>query len=86
MLDDFLSNFEEWHLGIPYYGFWAIVIEQPEYLSLISKAQNHLQHFFLPNYSRQAHITLNVCGLMSEDHFSNAALDDQISIIEEMKL
>ena len=96
MLDDFLShthtdalcdkNFEEWHLGIPYYGFWAILIDQPEYLSLISKAQNHLQHFFLPNYSRQAHITLNACGLMSEDHFSNVDLANQISNIEEMKL
>jgi 2'-5' RNA ligase len=96
MLDDFLShthtdalcdkNFEEWHLGIPYYGFWAIVIEQPEYLSLISRAQHHLQNFFLPNYSRQAHITLNACGLMSEDHFPDVDLADQISIIEKMKL
>jgi len=96
MLDYFLThthtdalcdkNFEDWHLGIPYYGFWAILIEDPTYISLIAKAQTHLQNFFLPNYSRQAHITLNACGLMSEEHFSEAALINQISSIEEMKL
>jgi len=96
MLDDFLShshtdalcdkNFKEWHMGIPYYGFWAIMIERPEHLSLISKVQSHLQHFFLPGYSRQAHITLNACGLMSERHFSKADLDKQVSIIEAMNL
>tara|TARA_R110001592_G_scaffold68269_3_gene209138 strand:- start:15230 stop:15847 length:618 start_codon:yes stop_codon:yes gene_type:complete len=96
MLSDFIShshtdalsdeNFEKWHCGIPYYGFWAILIEKPEYLALISQAQTHFQNFFLPGYSRQAHITLNACGLMSEAHFSEAALDKQIRIVKEMKL
>lgn len=96
MLSNFLShshtealvdkNFEEWHRGIPYFGFWAIMIEQPEALALISKAQEHLQHFFLPHYSRQPHITLNACGLMSPDHFSQTKLDLQISMLKAMSL
>lgn len=96
MLSNFLShsytdalidkNFAEWHLGIPYYGFWAIMIEAPEHLNLIAKAQHHLQNFFLPNYSRQAHITLNACGLMSERFFSKHDLDKQIRAIESMNL
>ena len=96
MLRNFLSysytdalidkNFEEWHQGIPYYGFWAIMIEVPEHLNLITRAQNHLQDFFLPNYSRQAHITLNACGLMSEKFFSKAVLAKQIHAIKSMKL
>jgi len=96
MLSNFLShshtealvdkNFKEWHRGIPYFGFWAVMIEQAEALSLIAKAQEHLQDFFLPHYSRQPHITLNACGLMSPDHFSQTKLDQQISMLEAMSL
>ena len=96
MLHNFLSHtytdalcdrdFKEWHGGIPFYGFWAILIDQPEYLSVFSKAQNHLQGFFLPGYARQAHITLNACGLISETHFSKDALIKQISALKEMHL
>lgn len=96
MYEEFLShkkttascdrNFEEWHLGIPHYGFWAVVIDNLNCLDLVSRAQTHLQHLFLPGYTRQAHITLNACGLLSETHFSQAKLDQQIRILEYLNL
>tara|TARA_R110001599_G_scaffold302362_1_gene508029 strand:- start:7345 stop:7956 length:612 start_codon:yes stop_codon:yes gene_type:complete len=96
MLEEFLSHkyttascdrdFKEWHRGIPYYGFWAILVDCPKLLSKVSKAQTQLQPFFLPGYTRQAHITLNACGLLSETHFSQAKLDQQINILEDLSL
>lgn len=96
MFEEFLShkyttascdrNFKEWHLGIPYYGFWAILIDNPKLLSVISKAQVQLQPFFLPSYNRQAHITLSACGLLSGTYFSQAKLDQQIKTIETLNL
>ena len=75
MLNDFLAlpyteaicdkNFAEWHQGIPYYGFWAIIVDHPEHLALINRAQDHLKEFFLSRYLRQPHITLSACGLLT---------------------
>jgi 2'-5' RNA ligase len=96
MLEEFLSHkhttascdrdFKEWHLGIPYYGFWAILVDNPKLLSVVSKAQTQLQPFFLPSYRRQAHITLNACGLLSETHFSQSKLDQQINNLKILNL
>jgi 2'-5' RNA ligase len=96
MLENFLSNthtdalidkdFKEWHLGIPYYGFWAIVIEKQDYLARISQAQKYLQQFFLPGYARQPHITLHACGLMSEAYFSNSLLNEQIELFKSLNI
>ncbi len=82
----FDKDFQEWHHGIPYYGFWAILIEDKNSLGQVSNAQKQLQHFFLPGYSRQAHITLNAGGLMSEAYFSKTKLAQQISLIQSIGL
>lgn len=96
MLKEFLSHkhttascdrdFKEWHLGIPNYGFWAILVDSPKLLSVVSEAQTQLQPFFLPGYTRQAHITLNACGLLSKTHFSQAKLEQQINTLEDLNL
>jgi len=96
MLADFLShshttalcdrNFKEWHEGIPYYGFWAVLIDSSDLMQRVLEAQSHLQHFFLPDYKRQAHITLNACGLMTDTRFSNSLLDRQITALKQLTL
>lgn len=96
MLENFLScshtkalcdkDFTEWHRGIPYYGFWAIMIDQADCQSYVSHAQSYLSHFLLPGYQRQAHITLNACGLIAETHFSKAHLQKQMDQLHQLDL
>lgn len=95
MLEEFLShthttklcdrNFTEWHKGISHYGFWAVLIDSINCLQRVSAVQSHLSEFFLPAYKRQAHITLNSCGLMADTHFAPSKLDQQISALNHLK-
>lgn len=76
------KDFREWHRGIAYYGFWAVLIEDKQWGSHIVKIQDYLKDYFLPDYARQAHITLNTCGLLSDNFFSKALLDQQVQAIK----
>lgn len=95
-LSDFISqtktdalvdeNFSDWHRGIPFYGFWAIIIRNKQWLTFIQETQAELSHYFLPGYARQAHITLNACGLLDERHFSKAKLEAQCAALDKKVL
>lgn len=71
------KNLNGWHQGIPWYGFWAVLVTQPEWLEVIRSAQTHMQAYLLPDYARQAHITLSASGLLAEQHFSAAHYQQQ---------
>lgn len=81
-----LRDFFEWHQGIPYYGFWAIEIQHPECLQRIKHCQELFADKLHPNYLRQAHITLSASGLLSENHFTDSALRQQIEKLNSANL
>jgi 2'-5' RNA ligase len=64
------KTLNDWHQGIAWYGFWAILVTDRQWLKALQDAQQHLKQQLLPGYARQAHITISASGLMHKDHFS----------------
>lgn len=55
-------NFAEWHQGRPRYAFWAITLDKPTVRQRVHDLQTQLSYWLLPDYERQPHVTLQVCG------------------------
>lgn len=81
-----LEDFPKWHMGIKYFGFWAIEVSTFECKDKIKSYQNHLSSFLHPNYLRQAHITLVASGLLSDEYFSKDLLKRQINELEKSNI
>jgi 2'-5' RNA ligase len=71
------THLQTWHQGIPWYGFWAVLITDIQWLACLETARTHLQSFLLPDYARQAHITLSAAGLIHPRHFSTRHYEQQ---------
>jgi len=56
------DNFVRWHLGRPFYAVWIVEADTAEMRAHISAMRRHLGDWLLPDYRRQPHITLAVCG------------------------
>ena len=65
-------DFPEWHGGIARYGFWAVVVDCPQWQALFDAAGRHVAAHVLPGYRRQPHITIAAAGLIDEAHLSVA--------------
>ena len=77
-----LRDFFEWHKGIKHYGFWAIEITDQACLDKVLRYQQLLTKHVHNHYSRQPHITLMAAGLLSENHFSQNQLEQQIHALK----
>lgn len=80
------QDFTEWHHGIPYYGFWAVLITEPSWLNIIKQAQSHLSPFLLPAYARQVHITISASGLLDKQFFTRQDYLKQIQALHDANL
>lgn len=81
-----LRDFSEWHQGIKHYGFWAIEINNKDCLQQIHACQQQLADKLHPHYLRQPHITLSAAGLLDEQYFTQASLQQQIKKLKESAL
>ena len=45
-------DFFEWHNGISHYGFWAVVINDLDWIELWDAAHAHIKQFVHPDYQR----------------------------------
>lgn len=79
-------DFVEWHNGISHYGFWAVVIDDPDWIALWSMARTHIKRFINPDYQRAPHITIIACGLLDQNHFSTEQLDRQRRVLNKTKI
>jgi hypothetical protein len=52
----------DWHHGRSHYAVWAIELDIPAAWHLVDSARAHLHARLLPEYSRQPHVTLAICG------------------------
>ena len=59
-------DFHEWHQGRPRYAIWAIDVDTPEVCQQVLAAEQQLTGLLLENYARKPHITLSVCGFLSD--------------------
>lgn len=78
--------FTDWHKGVDHYGFWALEVHDPTWLSLISEAQAFLRQYAYPNYLRAPHITISACGLVDDGNFSKVLLAEQINALKTLDI
>lgn len=55
-------DFPEWHRGRPRFAVWAIALDDPAVERRLDQMREALHPWLLPDYRRQPHITLHVCG------------------------
>jgi 2'-5' RNA ligase len=79
-------DFVEWHKGISHYGFWAVVIDDLNWIELWKAAHAHIKRFVHPDYQRTPHITIIACGLLDQNHFSTEQLKQQWRALNEMMI
>jgi 2'-5' RNA ligase len=56
----------EWHRGREDYSVWLIELGNGEILKKVHAAREHLSEFVIRPYERQPHITIFVCGFLSD--------------------
>ncbi len=76
-------DFSEWHLGRNKYFLWGISITSEKIDARFVSARKQLFEYLLSPYFRQPHITLFVCGFLTDqvknnDDYSQEQLDFQI--------
>ena len=81
-----LRDFQEWHKGIKYFGFWAIEVSCLDCLDKIKLCQEYFSDKLHLNYSRQPHITLVASGLLSDDFFHQDLIEKQIEQIKKSNI
>jgi len=81
-----LRDFRQWHRGVPHYGFWCLMIDDPAWQNAVALAQTHMAGFLHPGYRRQPHVTLFSCGLLAEDFFSEEMFARQMNALAEARL
>ncbi|TBU88524.1 2'-5' RNA ligase [Stutzerimonas kirkiae] len=84
-----LCDYPDWHLGRERYGVWIIEIESPALLAYIDKARQQIADLLHPQYRRQPHVTLFVCGFEQPQHhqpddFTPQALQAQIASLKPL--
>ncbi len=70
-------DYPEWHHGRPRYTLWSIPIEAPSVLERLDQARARLGDWLHPDYARQAHLTLFVCGFPNARPWRNDDIHPQ---------
>jgi len=79
-------DFFEWHNGVSHYGFWAVLINDLNWIELCDAARAQIKQFVHPGYQRTPHITIIACGLLDQNHFSNEQFKQQWTALSEMMI
>lgn len=84
-------DFHEWHQGRPRYAIWAIDVDSPEVRQQVLAAEQHLAALLLENNTRKPHITLSVCGFLSDkveqaDDFGVNLFEAQLANLSQLNL
>ena len=84
-------DFHEWHKGRALYAIWAIEVDTPEVRQHVLAAEQHLAGLLLENYARKPHITLSICGFLSDkaeqaDDFGINLFEAQLANLSQLNL
>ena len=86
-----LRDHPEWHLGRERYWLWSIAVDCPAVLQRLQAARALLGDWLHPPGTRQAHVTLFVCGFATataqlDDDITRAALETQRRALEKLSM
>ena len=60
------ADFSGWHRGRPHFAVWAIALAAPAIDARLASVRRRFDGLLRPDYARQAHVTLHVCGFPCE--------------------
>ncbi|MCW8929240.1 MAG: 2'-5' RNA ligase family protein [Gammaproteobacteria bacterium] len=87
-----IRDFPEWHHGRKNYAVWVLLCDDNEALQeKFNAARQHLNSYLLEPYHRQPHITLFVCGFLSDeyrynDDFTYGQYESQLQVLKEANI
>jgi 2'-5' RNA ligase len=61
------GDFSDWHRGRKEFALWMIRLEHNAVFRKVEAARKHLSGLLLTPYKRQPHITLFVCGFLTDE-------------------
>ena len=73
-LANYEQDFTKWHKGRTQYYFWAIPVEQSQWIESFCEAGKYLQDYLVSNYRRQPHITVLPVGFDRPESLNNSAI------------
>lgn len=84
-------DFVEWRRGRSHYAVWAIDVDGPALAARSERLRRHFARQLMPGYSRQAHVTLSLCGFPAHrprlaDDYGVAALAAQLASLAAARL
>lgn len=85
-------DYPEWHKGRKHYALWYIEIHHPELLAYLSDLTEKFSNYLLHPNTRQFHITLYICGFLTEDKkqfdddFIQSKFQQQLKILSQNQL
>ncbi len=85
-------DYPDWHQGREHYALWYIDIQQPEILDYLHDLRQQFADVLLQPNIRQFHITLFVCGFLTEnskkldDDFPEYNIKLQQQLLEQLQL
>lgn len=74
MVPTSIRDYPEWHLGRQNYALWYLEINDQKLVDYLDGLRRHFSDFLLEPNSRQYHVTLFICGFLTDE--SKAYKDD----------
>ncbi|MDS7935822.1 2'-5' RNA ligase family protein [Acinetobacter sp. V91_7] len=89
MVPTSLRDYPEWHLGRQNYALWYLEINDQKLVDYLDGLRAHFSDFMLEPNSRQYHVTLFICGFLTDesklykDDFSFSKFEQQREILRK---
>lgn len=89
MVPTSIRDYLEWHLGRQNYALWYLEINDQKLVDYLDGLRAHFSDFLLESNSRQYHVTLFICGFLTDeskaykDDFSFSEFEQQREILRK---
>ncbi|CAI3101622.1 hypothetical protein MWMV18_MWMV18_00138 [Acinetobacter calcoaceticus] len=89
MVPTSLRDYPEWHLGRQNYALWYLEINDQKLVDYLDGLRRHFSDFLLEPTSRQYHVTLFICGFLTDesklykDDFSFSEFEQQREVLRK---
>ncbi|EEY78060.1 hypothetical protein HMPREF0012_00929 [Acinetobacter calcoaceticus RUH2202] len=89
MVPTSIRDYPEWHLGRQNYALWYLEINDQKLIDYLDGLRRHFSDFLLEPNSRQYHVTLFICGFLTDeskaykDDFSFSEFEQQREILRK---
>ncbi|WP_198078596.1 2'-5' RNA ligase family protein [Acinetobacter calcoaceticus] len=89
MVPTSIRDYMEWHLGRQNYALWYLEINDQKLVDYLDGLRRHFSDFLLEPNSRQYHVTLFICGFLTDesklykDDFSFSEFEQQREILRK---